>query len=146
MTVGASTTLTNMFNGAAAMAATYTGTGGFGITPTARFFNQTITNCVVADTVYDTIARDIGYPITLANIKAWETGDDITQCDVSSLTDLSFAFNGKTDFNQDISDWDTSSVTDMRAMFQERQQLQPRHRHTGTRVQSLAWLGMFCIA
>jgi surface protein len=37
--------------------------------------------------------------------------------DVSSVTDMSEAFKGRSDFNGDISDWDVSSVTDMFAVF-----------------------------
>jgi surface protein len=37
--------------------------------------------------------------------------------DVSLISDMSFLFNGKQDFNEDISNWDTSSVTDMSEMF-----------------------------
>ena len=44
-------------------------------------------------------------------------GNDITTCDVSSLTDLSSVFINITGFNQDISAWDTSSVTNMTSMF-----------------------------
>ena len=58
-----------------------------------------------------------GTPITLPVIKQWTSGDDITTCDVSSLTSLSSAFEGNTAFNQDISAWDTSNVTNMRHMF-----------------------------
>jgi surface protein len=45
---------------------------------------------------------------TYGNITDWCTRD---------VTDMSFAFNTKTAFNEDISGWDVSSVTDMFAMF-----------------------------
>jgi surface protein len=38
--------------------------------------------------------------------------------DVSRVTDMSFLFEGKTDFNVDISRWNVSQVTDARGMFQ----------------------------
>ena len=37
--------------------------------------------------------------------------------DVSSVTDMSYAFDEKSNFDGDISGWDVSSVTDMQAMF-----------------------------
>ena len=37
--------------------------------------------------------------------------------DVSQVTNMSNAFENKTDFNGDISSWDTTNVTNMSAMF-----------------------------
>jgi len=37
--------------------------------------------------------------------------------DVSSVTDMSYMFNGAIVFNQNLNDWDVSSVTDMSYMF-----------------------------
>ena len=37
--------------------------------------------------------------------------------DVSQVTDMSYAFNDKIDFNGDISNWNVSNVTNMRFMF-----------------------------
>ena len=37
--------------------------------------------------------------------------------DTSLVTDMSSAFNRKSNFNGDISGWDTSAVTDMAGMF-----------------------------
>ena len=47
-----------------------------------------------------------------------ETGADLTQLDVSQVTNMSFLFMGKESFNQDISSWDVSNVRDMSRMFQ----------------------------
>jgi surface protein len=84
-----------------------------------------------ADCVVDTVQFDIGgrdgsevtavdrgNPITLTEIKGWDTsGDDVSTCDVSELTDLSRAFSLQVSFNQDISSWNTAAVTDMNHMF-----------------------------
>jgi len=87
---------------------------------------QAIADCVVDTVQFDIGGRagsgvtavDHGNPITLAEIKGWDTtGDDVSTCDVSHLTDLSRAFQDQSSFNQDIGSWNTSNVTDMNAMF-----------------------------
>src|SRR6056300_1627680 len=84
-----------------------------------------------ADCVVDTVQFDIGgrvgsgvtavdhsNPITLNEIKGWDTtDDDVSTCDVSHLTDLSYAFYNQSTFNQDISSWNTAAVTNMSYMF-----------------------------
>ncbi|MDA8837118.1 BspA family leucine-rich repeat surface protein, partial [Candidatus Pelagibacter bacterium] len=63
-------------------------------------------------------AVDHGNPITVSEIRQWDTtGDDITTCDVSNLTDLTSAFENLTSFNQDISTWDVSNVTNFTNLF-----------------------------
>ena len=42
---------------------------------------------------------------------------DISNWDVSNVTDMSDMFNGASSFNQDIGNWDVSNVTDMSGMF-----------------------------
>ena len=42
---------------------------------------------------------------------------DISEWDVSSVTEMSNMFSGASSFNSDISEWDVSSVTDMSHMF-----------------------------
>ena len=42
---------------------------------------------------------------------------DISGWDVSNVTDMSYMFHWCKSFNQDISNWDVSNVTDMQAMF-----------------------------
>ena len=41
----------------------------------------------------------------------------ISDWNVSSVTDMSQAFQGKQNFNENISNWDVSNVTDMSYMF-----------------------------
>ena len=41
----------------------------------------------------------------------------ISDWDTSNITDMSYLFEDKTTFNEDISCWDTSKVTDMNNMF-----------------------------
>ena len=70
--------------------------GGTGVTP-------------VTGTAGGDITRDI--------LRTWTTGDDVTTCDVSTITDMSSVFRSQTSFNQDISSWDVSNVTTMGSMF-----------------------------
>ena len=48
---------------------------------------------------------------------ATATYGPVADWDVSKITDMSYLFNGLTNFNADISNWNTSSVTNMYAMF-----------------------------
>jgi surface protein len=91
------------------------------------FFNhQAKADCFVDGVQFDIGGRtgsgvtavDHGNPITLSEIRGWDTsGDDISTCDVSHLNSLERAFLNSNDFNQNISSWDTSSVTTMDSMF-----------------------------
>ena len=68
-------------------------------------------------------------PITDANIQtavdlwvsdsaaATTTYGNISDWDVSQVTDMSDLFYDKTNFNTDISGWDVSNVTNMYSMF-----------------------------
>ena len=83
------------------------------------FFPQsTYAACIVDGTSFNTNSADIGIPITLDDIKEWDTdGDDVSTCDVSHLTNLAGAFSNTSSFNQDISSWDVSNVTNFSLMF-----------------------------
>ena len=48
--------------------------------------------------------------------EAKEFNQDISNWDVSNVTDMALMFDG-TSFNKDISNWDVSNVTDMGWMF-----------------------------
>ena len=70
--------------------------------------------------------------------------------DVSQVTDMSFLFQGKTQFNVDISQWEMSQVTDAQGMFHGRLQLptrtsgdgpwRPRRDTTGMFTGADTWL------
>ncbi len=76
--------------------------------------------CIVDGTSYDTISTPLtpSSKITAANIKDWDTsGDDITTCDVTGITNMDRLFYNAAAFNQDIGSWDVSNVTTMGYMF-----------------------------
>ena len=54
----------------------------------------------------------------------------ISTWDTSLVTDMSYMFEGYSDFNDDISQWDVSAVTDMEQMFYEAE-FQPGHQRLG---------------
>mgnify|MGYP000194145818 FL=1 len=57
-------------------------------------------------------------PITLTELKAKIANDeDVRYVNTSYLTDMSYLFQNKTEFNQDISKWDISRATTLRGMF-----------------------------
>lgn len=56
--------------------------------------------------------------VTLTQLKRMiKNNEDVTQLDVSGITDMSLLFADNLTFNQDISGWDVSNVTNMRGMF-----------------------------
>jgi surface protein len=70
-----------------------------------------LTNATFNQAITDILAQDPNGNYDLVpygKIQDW---------DVSKVTDMSSAFNGKSSFNGDISAWDTSSVTNMNQMF-----------------------------
>ena len=87
--------------------------------------SSTYAACIVDGTSYNvggtglTSSTAAGGAITLSIIKDdWDTtGDDVSTCDVSTISDMSSMFINEASFNQDISTWDTSNVTTMFKMF-----------------------------
>ena len=81
--------------------------------------------CIVDGTSYNvggtglTSSSGAGGAITLAIIKDdWDTsGDDVSTCDVSTITSMYQIFRNEASFNQDIGTWDVSNVTTMSEMF-----------------------------
>ena len=58
--------------------------------------------------------------VTEMSAMFWEAklfNGDLSKWDVSGVTDMSYMFHGAEIFNGDVSNWDVSSVTDMEAMF-----------------------------
>ncbi len=56
--------------------------------------------------------------ISLSDLKEKISNDEyIEDVNTSCITDMSYLFSGKLDFNQDISNWDVSNVTNMKYMF-----------------------------
>ena len=84
---------------------------------------QVQAGCVVGGVAYNTggtglqTATTAAGPITRSIILNWRMADDITTCDVSTITDMSLLFYLQTDFNQNIGSWDVSYVTNMQGMF-----------------------------
>ena len=84
---------------------------------------QVQAGCVVGGVAYNTggtglqTATTAAGPITRSIIQNWRMADDITTCDVSTITDMSLLFYLQTDFNQNIGSWDVSYVTNMQGMF-----------------------------
>ena len=76
----------------------------FGQTPiTDANFNQAISTCLSTNPI-DGMCSESEY----GAMPDW---------DVSNVTDMSYAFYDRADFNSDISAWDVSSVYDMQSMF-----------------------------
>jgi surface protein len=83
--------------------------------------------CTVGGTAYNEAGRvgagvtvvtgTAGGSITAGILKTWSSGDDVTTCDVSSISDMSSLFRNVSLFNQSVDSWDVSSVTNMSYMF-----------------------------
>ena len=77
---------------------------GYTQTPiTDANFNEAITICLSTNPV-----DGLCYDSEFGAMPDW---------DVSQVTDMSYAFNGLSNFNANLSDWDVSNVTNMRFMF-----------------------------
>ena len=59
---------------------------------------------------------------------------------VSRVTDMSFLFSNKDNFNEDLSDWDVSSVTSMYEMFSECPFNQDISKWDVSKVTDMAWM------
>ena len=69
-----------------------------------KFENKTALETAVTNWISDSPGAIVNY-------------GDITNWDVSQVTDMGNLFNGQTSFNADISNWDVSNVTNMTWMF-----------------------------
>ncbi|MBL6899197.1 MAG: BspA family leucine-rich repeat surface protein [Gammaproteobacteria bacterium] len=105
---------------------TFTDAAGNNNTAATQFTWTYTSGCVVGGVAYNeggrsgagvTVVTTANSYITNTILKNWDTGDDVTTCDVSQITDMSDVFSGKTSFNQDISSWNTSNVTTMLNLF-----------------------------
>ncbi len=87
---------------------------------TAIDFTNPVTYTVQAE---DDSIQEYLVCVTIAGITRTEliqmvnNGEDVTNVDISDITDMNQIFYRAEDFNQDISSWDVSHVTNMRAMF-----------------------------
>ena len=90
------------------------------VTATTNFNNNAPLTCVntpVFNTPICTVPPSTA-TVTRAELDVMiANGDDVTQVDTSTITDMSYLIYGNTTFNQDVSGWDVSSVTDMNSMF-----------------------------
>ena len=143
-TVANGTTLTNMFEGASKMGEEYTGVAGYGKTPVYTFFNQDGADdsalsapiTPITQAIFDTalvrpsyvssclnnsdqssVALDGSASSSCVYTSGGKNYGHISQWKTVSVTDMSRAFDGMHNFDQDISGWDTSNVTSMRSMF-----------------------------
>ena len=143
-TVANGTTLTNMFEGASKMGEEYTGVAGYGKTPVYTFFNQDGADdsalsapiTPITQAIFDTALVRPSYVSSCLNnsdqssvalggssssscvyTSGGKNYGHISQWKTVSVTDMSRAFDGMHNFDQDISGWDTSNVTSMRSMF-----------------------------
>jgi surface protein len=65
----------------------------------------------------------------------------ISDWDVSSVTNMSELFAGKTTFNDDISRWDVSNVTDMKGMFSNASEFnQPIEKWDVSKVTDMSYM------
>jgi surface protein len=105
---------------------TFTDAAGNNNTAATQFTWTYTSGCVVGGVAYNeggrsgagvTVVTTANGYITNTILKNWDTGDDVTTCDVSQITDMSDVFSGKTSFNQDIGSWNTSNVTTMLNLF-----------------------------
>ena len=80
--------------------------------------------------IYNHIMRSVFYPMKDSKelreaVKLWLNNESIAftkyghigNWDTSNVTDMSFMFYWKTDFNENIGNWDTSKVTNMSNLF-----------------------------
>ena len=84
----------------------------------------------------------IAFFLSLIMFSQSDINQDLSNWDVSSVTDMWGMFERARDFNQDISSWDVSSVTDMTSMFSNSDDLSDENKcaiHISFLQQASAW-------
>jgi surface protein len=86
-----------------------------GITSAKEMFKDTRVSKFSCDNFFDDVSGNITNMSTMFSFAHFN--QDISNWDVSNVTDMSWMFAQNTHFNQNIGNWNVSSVTNMSGMF-----------------------------